>query len=246
MASNSSEDEPAITGAGGNTSETIQETIHDSNSTISSGKDVPGNDEPQPATSDDGHDSVLNQGPTPRDPTIEPPETSSPGDPGRAATAPEQEDGTFNIAGVLERQLLVAEPSETGQPDDATVEHEPVSPPADTSASPPPPATIAEERALPEVPLAFPARTSSRSSPAGESHSTTRARGTMRRRTSAGPGSRGSGSRSSAQEFALPRWQPDGEVTYCPICRTQFSIFVRKHHCRLAAIYVHLFAFFKY
>ncbi|KAH0499471.1 hypothetical protein TgHK011_006668 [Trichoderma gracile] len=30
----------------------------------------------------------------------------------------------------------------------------------------------------------------------------------------------------------LPRWQPDAEVTYCPICRTQFSIFVRKHHCR--------------
>lgn len=33
-------------------------------------------------------------------------------------------------------------------------------------------------------------------------------------------------------EFALPRWQPDAEVTYCPICRTQFSFFVRKHHCR--------------
>ncbi|KAI1779424.1 FYVE-domain-containing protein [Hypoxylon cercidicola] len=36
----------------------------------------------------------------------------------------------------------------------------------------------------------------------------------------------------SAQEFALPRWQPDSEVTYCPICRNQFSFFVRKHHCR--------------
>ncbi|CAK7269434.1 hypothetical protein SEPCBS119000_003569 [Sporothrix epigloea] len=34
------------------------------------------------------------------------------------------------------------------------------------------------------------------------------------------------------QEFALPRWQPDSEVTYCPICSQQFSIFVRKHHCR--------------
>lgn len=33
----------------------------------------------------------------------------------------------------------------------------------------------------------------------------------------------------------LPRWQPDAEVTYCPICRTQFSIFVRKHHCRYGA-----------
>ncbi|KAM0250556.1 hypothetical protein ACHAQJ_008566 [Trichoderma viride] len=44
--------------------------------------------------------------------------------------------------------------------------------------------------------------------------------------------------RSSERERAesavvLPRWQPDGEVTYCPICRTQFSIFVRKHHCRI-------------
>ncbi|RKL29514.1 hypothetical protein BFJ72_g11994 [Fusarium proliferatum] len=29
-----------------------------------------------------------------------------------------------------------------------------------------------------------------------------------------------------------PRWQPDNEVTYCPICHTQFSFFIRKHHCR--------------
>lgn len=29
-----------------------------------------------------------------------------------------------------------------------------------------------------------------------------------------------------------PRWQPDAEVTYCPICLTQFSFFIRKHHCR--------------
>lgn len=33
-------------------------------------------------------------------------------------------------------------------------------------------------------------------------------------------------------DFVLPRWQPDAEVTYCPICRTQFSMWVRKHHCR--------------
>jgi hypothetical protein len=33
-------------------------------------------------------------------------------------------------------------------------------------------------------------------------------------------------------EYSLPRWQPDAEVTYCPICNAQFSIFVRKHHCR--------------
>jgi hypothetical protein len=34
------------------------------------------------------------------------------------------------------------------------------------------------------------------------------------------------------QGFLLPRWQPDAEVTYCPICQTQFSFFNRKHHCR--------------
>lgn len=33
-------------------------------------------------------------------------------------------------------------------------------------------------------------------------------------------------------DILLPRWQPDSEVTLCPICRTQFSFFVRKHHCR--------------
>ena len=33
-------------------------------------------------------------------------------------------------------------------------------------------------------------------------------------------------------DFQVPRWQPDAEVTYCPICHTQFSFFVRKHHCR--------------
>ena len=32
--------------------------------------------------------------------------------------------------------------------------------------------------------------------------------------------------------IVLPRWQPDAEVTYCPICTTQFSWFNRKHHCR--------------
>ncbi|KAG9249996.1 uncharacterized protein F5Z01DRAFT_630545 [Emericellopsis atlantica] len=39
------------------------------------------------------------------------------------------------------------------------------------------------------------------------------------------------GRRSS--EYIAPRWQPDAEVTYCPICQTQFSFFVRKHHCRV-------------
>ena len=36
----------------------------------------------------------------------------------------------------------------------------------------------------------------------------------------------------NTMEIILPRWQPDAEVTYCPICRMQFSFFVRKHHCR--------------
>ncbi|KAL2165255.1 hypothetical protein VTH06DRAFT_552 [Thermothelomyces fergusii] len=38
--------------------------------------------------------------------------------------------------------------------------------------------------------------------------------------------------RAPQEEVVLPRWQPDSEQTYCPICGTQFSIFVRKHHCR--------------
>lgn len=242
MASNSSGDEPAIAGAGGNTSKTIQETIQDSESIISSGRHVPESDEPQQATNDDGHDSALSQDPTASDPSNEIPETLSPGELDSAVPATEPDDGVSNLADSMERELLVAEHGETDQLGDSTVEHQPMSLPAGPSASSPPPATITEDRALPEVPVTFPARTSSRRSPAGESHSAARVRGTPRRRTSAGAGSRGSDSHSGAQEFALPRWQPDGEVTYCPICRTQFSIFVRKHHCRLAIISMHPFA----
>ena len=33
-------------------------------------------------------------------------------------------------------------------------------------------------------------------------------------------------------ETPLPRWQPDSEVAYCPICGNEFSLFYRKHHCR--------------
>ncbi|KAM3563994.1 hypothetical protein MY1884_001003 [Beauveria asiatica] len=40
--------------------------------------------------------------------------------------------------------------------------------------------------------------------------------------------------RRETPDFILPRWQPDAEVTLCPICNTQFSIWVRKHHCRLS------------
>lgn len=41
-------------------------------------------------------------------------------------------------------------------------------------------------------------------------------------------------------EFVVPRWQPDAEVTYCPICQSQFNIFVRKHHCRYVAAVAHI------
>lgn len=45
----------------------------------------------------------------------------------------------------------------------------------------------------------------------------------------------------TSSDITLPRWQPDAEVTLCPICSTQFGIFVRKHHCRLvlsASVYL--------
>ncbi|WYZ34934.1 hypothetical protein EsH8_I_001210 [Colletotrichum jinshuiense] len=49
---------------------------------------------------------------------------------------------------------------------------------------------------------------------------------------SASRGQQGLEERSGPPEFVLPRWQPDAEVVLCPICNVQFSIFVRKHHCR--------------
>ena len=33
-------------------------------------------------------------------------------------------------------------------------------------------------------------------------------------------------------DMSLPRWQPDIEVSSCPICGTVFGFFYRKHHCR--------------
>ncbi|KAL4943468.1 FYVE zinc finger-domain-containing protein [Aspergillus oleicola] len=42
-------------------------------------------------------------------------------------------------------------------------------------------------------------------------------------------------SRSSHSQYGeqnRPSWQPDAEVTECPICRTAFSFWYRKHHCR--------------
>ncbi|KAI9659146.1 MAG: hypothetical protein M1821_002106 [Bathelium mastoideum] len=33
-------------------------------------------------------------------------------------------------------------------------------------------------------------------------------------------------------EVVLPKWQPDSEVSSCPVCGTAFNFFFRKHHCR--------------
>jgi FYVE zinc finger len=38
--------------------------------------------------------------------------------------------------------------------------------------------------------------------------------------------------REDFMEYILPRWQPDAEVAYCPICGIQFNFWYRKHHCR--------------
>ncbi|KAL2812160.1 FYVE zinc finger-domain-containing protein [Aspergillus granulosus] len=45
---------------------------------------------------------------------------------------------------------------------------------------------------------------------------------------------RSSLSRRDAQynDSIRPRWQPDSEVTECPICGAAFSFWYRKHHCR--------------
>ncbi|KAF2434822.1 FYVE-domain-containing protein [Tothia fuscella] len=33
-------------------------------------------------------------------------------------------------------------------------------------------------------------------------------------------------------DFILPKWQPDSEVSACPVCKKPFTFFNRKHHCR--------------
>ncbi|EME83507.1 uncharacterized protein MYCFIDRAFT_215336 [Pseudocercospora fijiensis CIRAD86] len=33
-------------------------------------------------------------------------------------------------------------------------------------------------------------------------------------------------------DIVLPRWQPDNDVTKCPVCDTEFSLLYRRHHCR--------------
>lgn len=37
---------------------------------------------------------------------------------------------------------------------------------------------------------------------------------------------------NSSRSYVLPRWQPDAEVSECPICHRQFTMWFRRHHCR--------------
>lgn len=37
---------------------------------------------------------------------------------------------------------------------------------------------------------------------------------------------------SPTTDYVVPKWQPDSEVTHCPICKSQFTFWFRKHHCR--------------
>ena len=39
-------------------------------------------------------------------------------------------------------------------------------------------------------------------------------------------------SSSSSRRYMVPPWQPDSEVTHCPICKKQFTWMFRRHHCR--------------
>jgi hypothetical protein len=39
-------------------------------------------------------------------------------------------------------------------------------------------------------------------------------------------------SSTSSRHYVVPVWQPDNEVSECPICRRQFSFLFRRHHCR--------------
>ena len=38
--------------------------------------------------------------------------------------------------------------------------------------------------------------------------------------------------RPAFMDIALPKWQPDSDVSECPICGVAFSFWHRKHHCR--------------
>ncbi|KAJ5144610.1 hypothetical protein N7448_002002 [Penicillium atrosanguineum] len=49
---------------------------------------------------------------------------------------------------------------------------------------------------------------------------------------SAGQGGTSQYDENPEAETDLPRWQPDSEVSECPICGTVFKLWYRKHHCR--------------
>lgn len=39
-------------------------------------------------------------------------------------------------------------------------------------------------------------------------------------------------SSNGSRGYVVPRWQPDNEVSECPICRRPFGFLFRRHHCR--------------
>lgn len=130
-----------------------------------------------------------------------------------------------------------------------------------TQDTPPPEQSTAAstgERALPNIPAVCSSssiysaqRATGAESPAGHRRPGTPPSPpppTRRRTSSNNHNNLGSASRSARtqpqrpsegrrpSDIVLPRWQPDAEVTLCPICHTQFSIFVRKHHCRYVVL----------
>lgn len=36
----------------------------------------------------------------------------------------------------------------------------------------------------------------------------------------------------------IPTWQPDSDVSNCPVCDAQFTFWYRKHHCRYVVFVV--------
>jgi hypothetical protein len=40
------------------------------------------------------------------------------------------------------------------------------------------------------------------------------------------------GSVRRQSDIVLPPWQPDSEVTQCPVCKKPFTFLLRRHHCR--------------
>jgi hypothetical protein len=46
--------------------------------------------------------------------------------------------------------------------------------------------------------------------------------------------------RESESSVVLPNWQPDAEVSHCPVCGSQFTFFYRKHHCRYVDLITNL------